>query len=87
MGERTGLDGDALAATSRLVAKVDNNAVQDGHQLYLHAFIVADDGRWTVVQQGMNQNDHTARRYHWLSERVDGFVEQPHSGLAWCTWW
>src|SRR4051812_30184966 len=64
VGERTGLDGAALAHTSRLVAKVDSAAVQDGFQLYLHGFIVAADGKWTVVQQGMN--DATARRYHWL---------------------
>jgi hypothetical protein len=54
VADRVGLDGDALAAASRLVAKVDSAAVQDGFQLYLHGFVVADDGRWVVVQQGMN---------------------------------
>jgi uncharacterized protein len=53
-GERVGFDGDALAKASRLVAKVDSAAVQDGFNLYLHSFIVTDDGRWVVVQQGMN---------------------------------
>ena len=81
VGERTGLDGAGLARTSRLVAKVDNNAVQDGYQLYLHGFVVADDGKWCVVQQGMATDVHYARRYHWLSESVDSYVEQPHSGL------
>ena len=81
VGERTGLDGAALAQTSRLVAKVDNNAIQDGYQLYLHGFVVADDGKWCVVQQGMAQDVHYARRYHWISESVQDFVEQPHSGL------
>ena len=63
VGERTGLDGDVLGQTSRLVARVDNNAVQDGYQLYLHAFIVTDDGKWTVVQQGMAPETRYARRY------------------------
>jgi uncharacterized protein len=81
VGERTGLDGAALAQTSRLVAKVDNNAIQDGYQLYLHGFVVADDGNWCVVQQGMAPDVHYARRYHWLSEAIEDYVEQPHSGL------
>src|SRR6059058_4260015 len=66
VGERVGIDGAALAKASRLVAKVDNSAVQDGYQLYLHGFIVADDGKWVVVQQGMNDALGQARRYHWL---------------------
>src|SRR5690606_21382712 len=66
VGERTGIDGDALAQASRLVAKVDSAAVQDGFNLYLHSFIVTDDGHWTVVQQGMNDDSGLARRYHWL---------------------
>src|SRR6059058_1563904 len=66
VGERVGIDGAALATASRLVAKVDNSAVQDGYQLYLHGFIVADDGKWVVVQQGMNDALGQARRYHWL---------------------
>ena len=68
IGERVGFDGAALARASRLVAKVDSAAVQDGFDLYLHGFIVADDGHWVVVQQGMNGDARQARRYHWLSE-------------------
>jgi len=81
VGERVGLDGDGLARASRLVAKVDSAAVQDGFSLYLHAFVVADDGRWTVVQQGMQPDRRQARRYHWLSEGLDSFVDAPHSGI------
>ncbi len=80
-GERTGLDGAALAKTSRLVAKVDSAAVQDGFDLYLHGFIVADDGKWTVVQQGMNDGRGQARRYHWLSEGLESFVDAPHAAI------
>src|SRR5262245_1814453 len=79
VGERTGLDGAALATASRLVAKVDSAAVQDGYELYLHGFIVADDGKWVVVQQGMNASTRYARRYHWLSEGLRSFVEAPHA--------
>src|SRR5688572_10244877 len=68
VGARTGLPGDALARTSRLVAKVDSAAVQYGFELYLHSFVVASNGMWTVVQQGMNGERRQARRYHWLSE-------------------
>src|ERR1044071_1153777 len=67
IGQRVGFDGDALQRASRLVAKVDSAAVQDGFELYLHGFIVADDGSWVVVQQGMNEELRQARRYHWLS--------------------
>jgi hypothetical protein len=81
VGERVGLDGDALARSSRLVAKVDSAAVQDGFDLYLHGFIVADDGRWVVVQQGMNNGRKQARRYHWLSEGLESFVEAPHAAV------
>jgi hypothetical protein len=80
-GERSGLDGDALARASRLVAKVDGAAVQDGHALYLHAFFVAADGRWAVVQQGMDPVRRRARRYHWLSEGLESFVEEPHAAI------
>ena len=80
-GERTGLDGEALANVSRLVAKVDSVAVQDGFDLYLHGFILADDGKWVVVQQGMNDGSRTARRYHWLSEGITSFVEAPHAAI------
>ena len=81
VGERVGLDGDALARSSRLVAKVDSAAVQDGFGLYLHGFIVADDGRWVVVQQGMNDGRKQARRYHWLSEGLESFVDAPHAAV------
>ena len=81
IGERVGLDGAALASTSRLVAKVDSAAVQDGFDLYLHGFIVADDGKWVVVQQGMNAGVRQARRYHWLSEGLESFVEAPHTAI------
>jgi len=81
VAERTGLDGAGLGLTSRLVAKVDSAAVQDGFQLYLHAFLVADDGLWTVVQQGMNGPARQARRYHWLSEGLESFVDDPHAAI------
>src|SRR6202051_2041934 len=75
------IDGDGLATASRLVAKVDSAAVQDGFDLYLHGFIVADDGRWVVVQQGMNGDSKQARRYHWLSEGLTSFVDDPHAAI------
>src|ERR1700728_3059419 len=81
IGERVGLDGAGLAKASRLVAKVDSAAVQDGFDLYLHGFIVTDDGRWVVVQQGMNGDSRQARRYHWLSEGLKSFVEEPHAAI------
>ncbi|WP_095088473.1 DUF763 domain-containing protein [Mesorhizobium sophorae] len=81
IGERVGFDGTGLAKASRLVAKVDSAAVQDGFDLYLHGFIVTDDGDWVVVQQGMNGDSKVARRYHWLSEGLTSFVEQPHAAI------
>jgi hypothetical protein len=81
VGDRIGFDGAALARTSRLVAKVDSAAVQDGFELYLHGFVVADDGKWTVIQQGMNGDSGIARRYHWLSEGLDSFVDAPHAAI------
>jgi hypothetical protein len=81
VGEKTGLDGEALARASRLIAKVDSAAVQDGFELYLHGFIIADDGSWVVVQQGMNEELRQARRYHWLSEGLKSFVDEPHSAI------
>lgn len=81
IGARAGFDGAALARASRLVAKVDSAAVQDGFQLYLHGFVVADDGRWAVVQQGMNSERRQARRYHWLSEDLKSFVDEPHAAV------
>lgn len=81
IADRVGFDGHGLARASRLVAKVDNAAVQDGFDLYLHGFIVADDGRWVVVQQGMNGDRKQARRYHWLSESLTSFVDAPHAAI------
>jgi len=81
VGMRTGLDGAALARTSRLVAKVDSAAVQDGFDLYLHGFIVADDGQWVVIQQGMHGARKQARRYHWLSDGLESFVDAPHAAI------
>jgi uncharacterized protein len=81
IGERVGIDGTVLARTSRLVAKIDSAAVQDGFDLYLHGFVVTDDGKWAVVQQGMNGERRQARRYHWLSEGLKDFVDEPHSAI------
>jgi len=67
IADRRGLDGDTLVRTSRLTAKIDNNAIADGFQLYLHAFVVTASGEWAIVQQGMNANNRLARRYHWHS--------------------
>jgi len=79
---RTGVDGEALARTSRLVAKIDSAAVQDGFDLYLHAFVVTSEGEWCIVQQGMNGANRHARRYHWLSENLQSFVDSPHAAIA-----
>ncbi len=81
IGDKVGFDGSALARASRLVAKVDSAAVQDGFDLYLHGFVVTDDGRWVVIQQGMNDETRTARRYHWLSEGLKSFVDEPHQAI------
>ena len=81
IGQRVGFDGEALARASRMVAKVDSAAVQDGFDLYLHGFIVTDDGRWVVVQQGMNGDRKQARRYHWRSEGLTSFVDNPHAAV------
>jgi hypothetical protein len=81
VGERTGLDATKLAGESRMVAKVDGACVQDGFDLYLHGFFVTKDGDWTVVQQGMNGARKIARRYHWLSEGLESFVEAPHAAI------
>ena len=82
IAEREGLNGDALVRNSKLVAKVDNNAVQDGFQLYQHNFILTRSGNWTVVQQGMNPAEKKARRYHWCSSELRSFVEEPHTGVV-----
>jgi hypothetical protein len=81
LGERIGFDGVALTRASRLVAKVDSAAVQDGFDLYLHGFFVTDDGTWTVVQQGMNGDKRQARRYHWSSQSLKSFVDEPHAAI------
>lgn len=81
LGECTGFDAGMLTRASRLVAKVDSAAVQDGFDLYLHGFFVTDDGKWTVVQQGMNGDKRQARRYHWHSESLRSFVDEPHSAI------
>ena len=79
--EDYGLDGAALAETSKVVAKVDNAAIQDGYHLYHHVFFVDDKEKWTVVQQGIDYEKGDARRYHWTSEEVDSFIEEPHTGI------
>ncbi|MDD2234539.1 MAG: DUF763 domain-containing protein [Desulfitobacteriaceae bacterium] len=83
-GEKYGLSNDlvALQGTSRLVAKVDSAAVQDGYQLYHHFFVFDRAGNWAVIQQGMNEKNRYARRYHWLSENLQSFVEDPHSAVC-----
>ena len=82
VADRTSLDGNALVRASRLTARVDNNAIADGFQLYLHAFVLSKSGEWAVVQQGMRDNDGTARRYHWLGSEVSDFVNEPHAAIA-----
>ncbi|MGZ3756689.1 MAG: DUF763 domain-containing protein [Mucilaginibacter sp.] len=81
ISEKTGLDGNYLVRCSKLSAKVDNTAVQDGFQLYLHNFILSDTGKWTVIQQGMSDQSSTARRYHWHSESLTSFVDEPHASI------
>jgi hypothetical protein len=82
VAEKTSLDGEALVRTSRLTARIDNNAISDGFQVYLHTFVVNANGDWTVVQQGMNEASGLARRYHWHSATVRDFVSEPHSGIV-----
>src|SRR5690242_12010597 len=82
IGDQTSLDGEALARTSRLTARIDNNAIADGFQLYLHSFILSSTGEWAVVQQGMNGSSGLARRYHWHSATVRDFVADPHSAIV-----
>jgi hypothetical protein len=79
---KTGIDGQELVRCSKLSAKVDNTAVQDGFQLYMHSFVVDSSGLWTVVQQGMQPNGTTARRYHWHSAGMASFVNEPHTGIC-----
>jgi hypothetical protein len=82
VAESRGLDGEALVRTSRLTARVDNNAIADGFQIYLHTFIVTAAGEWAVVQQGMNERSGLARRYHWHSAAVRDFTSEPHSAIV-----
>jgi hypothetical protein len=82
IGDRTGLDADRLVYNSRLSAKVDSAAVQDGFGIYHHSFFVTRDGEWAVVQQGMRPDDRSARRYHWLGTHVADMVREPHAAIA-----
>ena len=82
VGMQTGLDGNELARASKLSAKVDNTAVQDGFQLYIHNFLVSNEGDWAVVQQGMNNHNGKARRYHWYSGAFTNFVKEPHTAVC-----
>lgn len=82
IADKEGLNGNELVKNSKLVAKVDNNAVQDGFQLYQHNFILTKTGNWAVVQQGMNTVEKKARRYHWCSSELRSFVEEPHSAVV-----
>ena len=82
IADAVGMNGDVLARTSRLTARVDNNAVADGFQLYLHSFVVTTDGDWAVIQQGMNAATRLARRYHWLSTDVQSFTADPHTAIV-----
>ena len=78
IAQKTGLNGNELVKSSRLTAKVDNTAIQDGFQIYLHSFILSDEGEWAVVQQGMNGASGYARRYHWHSKDLKSYTEEPH---------
>jgi len=82
LSDKTGQDGDKLVRLSRLTAKVDNTSIQDGYQLYLHHFVVSRQGEWTVIQQGMNNDNGMARRYHWHSNQIRSFVEEPHTAIC-----
>jgi len=80
-GDKISIDPEPLVYASRMSAKVDSAAVQDGYELYHHTFLFTTNGSWTVVQQGMNDTNHYARRYHWLSETVTDFVNEPHAAI------
>jgi uncharacterized protein len=80
-GEKISLDPGPLIYASRMSAKVDTSAIQDGYQLYHHTFLFTTKGSWSVVQQGMNDETHYARRYHWLSDKVIDFVDEPHAAI------
>ena len=81
IGDKTGLDANYLVRCSKLSAKVDNTAIQDGFQLYTHNFILSDTGKWAVIQQGMSDVSSTARRYHWHSDSLTSFVDDPHTSI------
>jgi hypothetical protein len=81
LAERNGFDGDSLVRTSRLTARIDNNAIADGFQIYLHSFVLSEKGEWAVVQQGLNDATGMARRYHWHSASVRDFVNEPHTAI------
>ena len=81
LAERRGFDGEQLVRTSRLTARIDNNAIADGFQIYLHSFVVTSRGEWAVVQQGLNDQSGLARRYHWHSTSVEDFVSEPHTAI------
>jgi hypothetical protein len=80
--DKYALSADDFIYASKLTAKVDNNAVQDGYQLYHHVFVFSKSGNWTVIQQGMHATNNYARRYHWLAEKVENFVNEPHTGIV-----
>jgi len=80
--ERSGLNGDSLVRASRLAARVDNNAIADGFQLYLHGFVITKTGEWAIIQQGMDGSKGLARRYHWHSATVKDFTLEPHTGIV-----
>jgi hypothetical protein len=82
IAERRGFDADSLVRTSRLTARIDNNAIADGFQIYLHSFVVTSKGEWAVVQQGLNDHRGMARRYHWHSAAVRDFMADPHTGIV-----
>jgi len=82
IASHTGLNGDLLSRHSKLVAKVDNTAVQDGFNLYIHSFLLSQAGDWTVIQQGMQPQSKSARRYHWHSEEIESFIEEPHTAVC-----
>ncbi len=85
IGERFGFSTskiESLKYSSRMTAKVDNAAIQDGYELYHHTFIVSENGKWAVVQQGMNTNTRMARRYHWFSDSAERFLVEPHNGIV-----
>ena len=82
IAERRGFDGEGLVRASRLTARVDNNAIADGFQIYLHSFVLASNGEWAVVQQGLNDRSGMARRYHWHSAALNDFVAEPHTGIV-----